>query len=132
MRLRQIVLNLLSNAIKFTSTGGVVLTASWEADTLVVTVTDTGIGIAPERLEALFDPFTQADTSTSRQYGGTGLGLTISRQLAWLLGGDLTAVSEPGVGSTFTLRVHAPTTDITALTVPHPTRFLKSQRAPEA
>lgn len=109
-RLRQILINLVGNAIKFTEVGGVrVVTslqnAEQESPMLRVEVIDTGIGISEETLGRLFSPFTQADTSTIRRFGGTGLGLTISKRLAQLLGGDIGVVSTPGGGSTFTLRV---------------------------
>ncbi len=117
-RLRQILLNLLSNAVKFTHEGGVFLHVALEEDLgeeiiLHFAVQDTGIGIPEDRIERLFEPFTQADGSTTRKYGGTGLGLTISRRLAILMGGNLWAESEVGKGSTFhfTIRarkVHAP------------------------
>ncbi|GAA3446922.1 response regulator [Planomonospora venezuelensis] len=110
-RLRQIMVNLLSNAVKFTETGEIVVTADGErlsdrADAPVrlrVAVRDTGIGIPAERMDRLFRSFSQVDSSTTRQYGGTGLGLVISRRLARAMGGDLTVESEVGVGSTFTL-----------------------------
>ena len=102
-KIKQIVLNLLSNAAKFTAAGKITLDAHRAEDLLVVNVSDTGIGITEEALGRIFEEFQQADTSTTRQYGGTGLGLTISRNLARLLGGDLTATSEHGKGSTFTL-----------------------------
>ncbi len=104
-KIKQIILNLLSNAAKFTAEGEITLNARRENETLIVDVRDTGIGITAEALGKVFDEFQQADTSTTRQYGGTGLGLTISRDLAQLLGGDLTAQSEYGKGSTFTLTV---------------------------
>ncbi|MFN8433539.1 MAG: GAF domain-containing protein [Anaerolineales bacterium] len=104
-KIKQIILNLLSNAAKFTSTGKVTLQAHRENEILKVNVSDTGIGISEEALGRIFEEFQQADTSTTRQYGGTGLGLTISRNLARLLGGDLTAASQPGKGSTFTLTI---------------------------
>lgn len=104
-KIKQIILNLLSNAAKFTTDGEIALNARKENETLIVDVRDTGIGITEEALGKVFDEFQQADTSTTRQYGGTGLGLTISRDLARLLGGDLTAQSEYGKGSTFTLAV---------------------------
>ncbi|MBM3179829.1 MAG: GAF domain-containing protein [Chloroflexi bacterium] len=104
-KIKQIILNLLSNAAKFTADGEIALKARKENETLIVDVCDTGIGIAEKALGKVFDEFQQADTSTTRQYGGTGLGLTISRDLARLLGGDLTAQSEYGKGSTFTLAV---------------------------
>ncbi len=104
-KIKQIVLNLLSNAAKFTAAGKITLKAGIENKMLIVAVSDTGIGISEEALGKIFDEFQQADTSTTRQYGGTGLGLTISRDLARLLGGDLTAASEYGKGSTFTLSI---------------------------
>jgi CheY-like chemotaxis protein len=106
-KLRQILLNLLSNACKFTGSGTVKLTAdireAGDEELLLVSVEDTGIGMSPEHVESLFQPFVQADASTSRKYGGTGLGLAISRRIAHLLGGDLTVESAPGKGSTFRL-----------------------------
>ena len=102
-KIKQIILNLLSNAAKFTTNGTITLNARKENETLIVNVSDTGIGITAEALGKIFEEFQQADTSTTRQYGGTGLGLTISRDLAQLLGGDLTAQSEHGKGSMFTL-----------------------------
>jgi signal transduction histidine kinase len=98
----------LSNAAKFTAQGRILLAARLEDDEgLAISVSDTGIGISAEDLPRVFAEFHQADNSTTRQYGGTGLGLTISRDLAHLLGGELTAESEPGQGSTFTLRIPA-------------------------
>jgi len=105
-RLRQIVLNLVGNAIKFTEAGGVRIAARLVQGTperYAIEITDTGIGIAPEKVGALFEAFTQADTSITRRYGGTGLGLAISRKLARALGGDIAVTSEPGKGSTFTV-----------------------------
>jgi CheY-like chemotaxis protein/HPt (histidine-containing phosphotransfer) domain-containing protein len=104
-RLRQVLINLVSNAVKFTAVGRVVIgvTASPLPDgTLVrVEVTDTGIGIDPQALARLFQPFNQADNSTARKYGGTGLGLTISARLVEMMGGTIGAHSVPGTGSTF-------------------------------
>lgn len=102
-KIKQIVLNLLSNAAKFTHEGSITLQARRSEANLVIEIIDTGIGIGPEALDKIFEEFQQADSSTTRQYGGTGLGLTISRNLAQLLGGDLSASSEVGKGSTFTL-----------------------------
>ena len=110
LRVRQIVTNLVSNAFKFTHEGEVVLKAETMPSNveprsgrvaLQISVRDTGIGISPEQQARLFQAFTQADSSTSRKYGGTGLGLVISRRLARLMGGDLTLDSTPGIGTTF-------------------------------
>jgi PAS domain S-box-containing protein len=105
-RFRQVLLNLLSNAVKFTEAGEVSVRVTPEQPpdshvTLNVSVRDTGIGIAPENIQALFEPFQQEDSSTTRRFGGTGLGLAISRQLVELMGGELSADSVPGEGSTF-------------------------------
>ncbi len=105
LRLRQIVLNLIGNAIKFTEAGSVTLRARGDGRALVIEVADSGIGIAADRIDSIFQPFEQADNATSRNYGGTGLGLAISRQLAGLLGGRLSATSTEGAGSCFALRL---------------------------
>ena len=111
-RIRQILLNLVDNAIKFTQAGEVELRARFVADADGIgcqfRVRDTGIGISEETQSRLFQAFSQADTSTTRRYGGTGLGLAVSSQLAELMGGQLTVVSEPGRGSTFTLSLLLP------------------------
>jgi CheY-like chemotaxis protein len=113
LRIRQILMNLVSNALKFTASGHVLLRArgvnpSETHVSLVIDVVDTGTGILPENQAAIFDAFVQEDGSTTRRFGGTGLGLAISRQLATLMGGDITVVSQPGVGSTFTLAITLP------------------------
>jgi signal transduction histidine kinase/CheY-like chemotaxis protein len=139
LRLRQILFNLVGNALKFTDTGGATLSVahsdaatqrSSDAATdprcvtpslrpcVTLSVSDTGIGIAPGQLERLFQPFTQSDSSTTRRFGGTGLGLSIARRLARILGGDITAQSTPGRGSTFTVTVSAGATSAHAQ--PHP------------
>lgn len=105
-RLRQVIVNLIGNATKFTEKGGVTVQVSIDADDLMsVAVTDTGTGIPPERQAAIFESFTQADESTARTYGGSGLGLTISKRLTEMMGGGLDLTSEVGVGSTFTARL---------------------------
>ena len=104
-RVRQIVYNLVSNAVKFTDRGEVRVHVSVEASHLLFRVTDTGPGIAPERLGALFQKFVQADTSTTRRFGGSGLGLAICRELATLMGGEIEAASVLGQGSVFTVRL---------------------------
>jgi signal transduction histidine kinase len=110
-RVRQVLLNLISNAAKFTSQGTITLAARRECtdgrDWLEFAVKDTGIGMTPEQIAKLFQPFTQADSSTTRKYGGTGLGLAISRRLCQMMEGDIALQSEPGRGSTFTVRLPA-------------------------
>ncbi|WP_217352469.1 ATP-binding protein [Candidatus Viridilinea mediisalina] len=113
-RLRQVLLNLLSNATKFTEHGTITLSVERRepvdaADQawLIIRVRDTGIGITPAQLEHLFQPFSQADASTTRRYGGTGLGLVISRHFCRLMGGEITVTSVPGQGSTFTVSLPA-------------------------
>ena len=139
-KLRQTLFNLLSNAAKFTHDGTITLQVNRKeqggVDWLTLAVSDTGIGIAADKIEHVFEEFAQADGSTTRDYGGTGLGLAISRRFCGLLGGDLTLHSEPGEGSTFTVRIPAtlPGTKSQSLAVepeadpgtgpgaPHPTR----------
>ena len=134
-RLRQIVLNLLSNAVKFTETGQVLVSVSgrrltesdvdpaaatrWEVS---IAVRDTGIGIPPDRMDRLFQSFSQADASISQRYGGTGLGLAISKRLAELQGGSMSAESTgvPGEGSRFVVRIVAPEAASDAVVVPAP------------
>ena len=102
-RVRQILYNLISNALKFTEHGEVRVIAARQGEALALTVSDTGVGIAEERLAALFEKFTQADASTTRRYGGTGLGLAICRELVHLMGGEISAESKAGEGSSFTV-----------------------------
>jgi signal transduction histidine kinase len=104
-KVKQILLNLLSNAAKFTHSGKITLSAASEKDLLYLSVSDTGIGIPEGSLEHIFKEFQQADSQTTRDYGGTGLGLTISQRLALTMGGEITAQSVEGEGSTFTLRI---------------------------
>ncbi|MEH2300961.1 MAG: ATP-binding protein [Nostoc sp.] len=113
-RMRQVLLNLLSNAGKFTTNGKVILTVNREKDEfrleaplgiITFTVTDTGIGMSHRQQQQLFQPFTQGDTSTTKKYGGTGLGLAISHHFCQMMGGEIIVKSEPGVGSTFTIRL---------------------------
>ncbi|HEY2158022.1 MAG TPA: response regulator, partial [Isosphaeraceae bacterium] len=110
-KVRQALFNLLSNASKFTENGRISLAVAREtvdgSDWFEFRVTDTGIGMTEEQLARLFQPFTQADASTTRKYGGTGLGLTITRRFCQMLGGDVTVASKPGHGSTFTIRLPA-------------------------
>ncbi len=105
LRLSQVIVNLLGNAIKFTERGGVTLEAHADADTLHLSVTDTGIGMRPEQIERLFEPFEQADSSTTRRFGGTGLGLSISAHLVRAMGGRIEVSSRPGAGTTFFVRL---------------------------
>jgi len=108
LRLQQVLTNLLGNAVKFTERGEVRLVIDGEADKLRIAVHDTGIGIEPDRLDRIFKPFSQADASMSRRFGGTGLGTTIARQIVELMGGTLDVRSTPGVGSVFTALLSLP------------------------
>jgi PAS domain S-box-containing protein len=134
-RVRQVLTNLVANSIKFTESGEVrvsvrVTETTPTGVTMRVEVADTGIGIPPERVAELFEPFSQADVSTTRRYGGTGLGLTISRQLVGLMGGSIGAESEPGAGSTFWFEVpldtvhEARATRRARVTIPEAARIL--------
>ena len=105
VRIKQIVMNFCSNALKFTERGSVALALRFEAGVFEIAVTDTGLGMTPEQQERLFQPFSQADVSTTRRFGGTGLGLHICAQLAEALGGCITVDSAPGQGSRFALRL---------------------------
>jgi CheY-like chemotaxis protein len=116
LRLKQILVNLLSNAIKFTERGQIGVAIDMERETgpqsqtvLVLEVSDTGVGMSAEQCQRLFVAYQQSEAWTAREFGGTGLGLAISRELARKLGGDITVASEPGRGSTFTVRVSAGT-----------------------
>ena len=110
-KVRQVLLNLLSNACKFTAGGAIALEASRRPaggdgrGAVILRVRDTGIGMSPEQVGRLFQPFSQADASTTRKYGGTGLGLTITRRFCQMMGGDVEVESEAGVGTTFTIRL---------------------------
>ena len=109
MRLRQALLNLMSNANKFTEKGTLAITAQQVRenghDWVTLSVTDTGIGMTPEQMDKLFQEFSQASSKTAIKYGGTGLGLVISRRFCQMMGGDITVASEPGKGSVFTMRL---------------------------
>src|ERR1700738_4560070 len=108
-RFRQSLLNLASNPNKFTEKGTVTIAAQqWQEngrDWITLAVTDTGIGMTPEQMAKLFQEFSQASSATASKYGGTGLGLAISRRFCQMMGGDITVESEPGRGSTFTIRL---------------------------
>jgi signal transduction histidine kinase len=109
MRLRQALLNLMSNANKFTEKGTVTI-AAYQAqengrDWVTLSVADTGIGMTPEQVGKLFQEFSQASSKTASKYGGTGLGLVISRRFCQMMGGDIMVKSTPGEGSTFTIRL---------------------------
>jgi signal transduction histidine kinase/CheY-like chemotaxis protein/CHASE3 domain sensor protein len=136
-RIRQVLKNLLSNAIKFTAKGGVKLrvflpVGSQGSEDIGFDVIDTGIGIAPEQHQIIFEPFRQADGTTNRRFGGTGLGLSISRELASLLGGRITLQSTPGVGSTFTLLLPRTLPERAEEEVVEPRVRTPAKRAPRA
>jgi signal transduction histidine kinase len=111
IKVRQGLVNLLGNASKFTEHGTIRLDATRQtmdgADWMTFSVSDTGIGMTPEQMEKLFQPFLQAEASMTRKYGGTGLGLEITRRFCKILGGDITAKSKLGEGSTFTIQLPA-------------------------
>jgi signal transduction histidine kinase len=110
-KLKQCLLNLLSNAVKFTTDGTVSVRARRNGDMIGFEVEDTGIGIGADDQSRLFEPFVQADGADARRFGGTGLGLAVTRRLARLMGGDVTMKSAPNVGSTFTMTLRAPVSD---------------------
>ncbi|MBW2271565.1 MAG: response regulator [Deltaproteobacteria bacterium] len=138
-RVRQIVTNLISNAVKFTEDGAVIVrtglvkqkNADGAAPLLRIQVIDSGIGVPADKLEAIFEPFVQADASVTRRFGGTGLGLHISRRFARLLGGDIVATSEPGRGSTFSVYLDPGPLDQVRLLQPEEA-LQASQQAPDA
>lgn len=132
-KLKQVLLNLLSNAIKFTEKGYVKLDALLESSgdnyaTIHFTIRDSGIGMTAEELARVFAPFSQADNSTTRKYGGTGLGLTITRDIIHLMGGELHTESSPGVGSTFSFSITFETTNETAMITNQAVQVIKKPR----
>ncbi len=131
VRLRQIIVNLLSNAVKFTENGEVVIEVglhSSRPDMLNFSVRDTGIGIPADRLDSIFESFSQVDASTTRKYGGTGLGLAISKRLAELMGGGMWVESEFGKGSTFHFMIEAPAAEIRKTIPPETLPHLQGKR----
>ncbi|MGD9932813.1 MAG: GAF domain-containing protein [Dehalococcoidia bacterium] len=111
VKLRQVLFNLLSNAAKFTENGSVTMRVSRDADHVEFAISDTGIGMTEDVMERLFQAFSQADVSTSRKYGGTGLGLALSREFCRMMGGDIAVTSAAGEGSTFTVTLPAVVTE---------------------
>ena len=109
-RLRQVLINLLGNSLKFTERGSLTVRVERDAEegSLRFAVADTGIGIPPEKLGRIFESFSQADSSTTRKYGGTGLGLNISKRIVERMGGRIWVESKPGEGSTFLFTAHLP------------------------
>jgi signal transduction histidine kinase/ActR/RegA family two-component response regulator len=118
LRFQQILFNLLSNAVKFTAEGRIEVNVGWDGERILVSVTDTGCGIPADRLPHMFNSFEQADAGTTRRYGGSGLGLSISRKLAEIMGGTLTVRSREGEGSTFTLTLPVEAADGRLLETP--------------
>ena len=126
-RIRQVITNLVGNALKFTDTGSVVVRVTHQAQAILFAVEDSGVGIPDDRIDRLFEAFTQADRSTTRQYGGTGLGLPISRRLVEAMGGRLTVESQPCKGSCFAFTL--PTGSLTPEPLPWQTAHsLSGQR----
>jgi signal transduction histidine kinase/ActR/RegA family two-component response regulator len=132
MRVRQILFNLIGNAVKFTDSGRVTARITASGDEIVIEVVDTGPGIPPELLGSLFERFTQADASNARRYGGSGLGLSIARGLARLMGGDITVHSALGHGSTFTARLLLSETGEAAAPAPGPSARPVANTTPPA
>jgi signal transduction histidine kinase len=121
MKVKQILVNLMSNAVKFTETGSVTTEASVRGREFVLRVTDTGIGIQPENLHRIFDPFWQVEQKATRRAAGTGLGLTVTKRLANLLGGDIDVTSTLGEGTTFTVTLPSKAPQIAS--IPERTRL---------
>ncbi|MCB0419003.1 MAG: hypothetical protein KDD39_15260, partial [Bdellovibrionales bacterium] len=137
VRLKQILLNVVGNALKFTETGEVLVSVSvgsWLENLrrkLIIEVRDTGCGLTKQQIERLFRPFTQADNSTARRYGGSGLGLVLSRKVAETLGGSLILVaSHPGEGSTFRISLDPGPLDDTTMDAIPPNFFAENESAP--
>ena len=128
LRIQQVLVNLLGNAIKFTHKGRIQIVVEERAEMMVIGIVDTGIGIAPDRLERIFDAFAQADATITRQFGGTGLGTTIARQLTELMGGQIVVHSEPGVGSRFEIHLPLPRGQAPRLDAPAPASQLPPLR----
>lgn len=124
LRLRQILLNLLSNAVKFTSSGTVTLEADLDGEDLRFQIRDTGIGIAPEQVANIFNPFEQGDNSMTRRFGGSGLGLAITDHLVRLMGGTISVNSTPDTGSCFTVRL--PYTPLERRSAPRPEPIIET------
>lgn len=132
-RVRQILINLVGNAVKFTEEGGVGVRLSWIDKAVLIRVEDTGPGIAPERVSAIFEEFEQADETTARTYGGSGLGLAIVKRLLPLMGGSIEVESQPGQGSAFTVRLELREAEPAAAATPaegEPLRALLASAAP--
>ena len=133
-RFRQIIFNLVGNAIKFTEKGQVRVACDFQASAahpqLQIDISDSGIGIAADKIDSIFDPFTQADSAITRRFGGTGLGLSISRKFARALGGDIRVKSRPGVGSTFSVTVA--TGDVQAVPFLQPDELTKADQVQPA